>query len=128
MTLAGTAQGNLATSRFDIDVNNSPKSLLDGTPTLFALEVDNSQNSVDVFLKIWDLVSTDLPTVGDTGAGNVPDMVIRVAAGTVLPVSLDADGDGLAFATGIVVACVITGGTGGSTSPTNTVTATFWAT
>lgn len=105
---------------FQVDVDNTPKELLAGTPTLFAVEIDNSQNSVDVFFKMWSVTPV---VIGTTD----PDIVIRVAAGTILPVMLPSDGDGIAFSANMFVACVTIGGTVGSVSPPNTVTATVWA-
>lgn len=89
---------------------------------LYGLEIDNSQNTVDVFVKVWDLdTGVDLGTT-------VPDFVFRVDAGKKVPLPLtggDLSTDiGVTMATGIAIACVTAGGTGGSTSPTNDVIGT----
>ncbi len=116
-----TQRGSLAALRYQADVNNVAQEILDGTPTLFAAEIDNSQNSVDVFFKMWSKSSS--PSVGT----DAPDIVIRVAAGVKLPVPLPSDGDGIDFAAKMYAACVLTGGTTGAVSPPNTVTVMLWA-
>lgn len=115
-----TSRANISDWRFDVDVNGTGKLLVSGTPALVALEVDNTQNSIDVFLKIWDKATA--PVIGTDD----PDIVIRVSAGTKLVVPYPSDGDGVLFINPMYVACVTTGGTTGTTSPPNTVTATIY--
>lgn len=80
--------------------------------TLYMVDIDNSGNSDNAaFLKIYDNAS---PTIGTTA----PDLVFKVLVNQrrsfVLP-------DGVSF-TNLSFACVTTGGTAGTTSPTNDVT------
>lgn len=116
-----SAHGNIGTQKFtDVDLDASVKAITtSGTPKLFGIEIDNSQNSVDVFVKLWDAAS---PTVGTTA----PIFVFRVPAGEKVPFPIYADGAGWTSAVGIWLACVTTGGTAGTTSPTNDVTASLW--
>lgn len=77
---------------------------------IYNIELDNSSNSSSVYLKIYDNAS---PVVGTTA----PDHTFRVKGNqlrsVVAPQGLDFDY--LSFA------CVTTGGTAGTTSPTNPV-------
>lgn len=101
---------NLNASVFTIDVATNL--------TLFALIVDNTGNTVDVFVKIWFAASS--PTVGTTD----PDIILRVEASQKqdFPIA-----DGFGFAAGasnnMYFACVTAGGTAGATAPTNAVEA-----
>lgn len=119
--MALSAYGNLGTQKFtDVDLDNSVSQLLAAGATLFGLEVNNSQNSVDVFVKIWDKASA--VTVGTTA----PRFIFRVPAGEILPFPTYGNGDGYVLTNGLAVACVTAGGTAGTTSPDNAVTASFW--
>lgn len=88
-----------------------------GATVLFDAEFDNTQNSVDIFVKLYNNAS---PTVGTTH----PDMIIKVPAGrkSGLP---PTDALGISFGTALSAAAVTAGGKGGTTSPTNAVIATF---
>ena len=80
---------------------------------IFKVEIDNTNNSVPVFVKAWD--TTGSVTVGTTANDfgfKCPASVLRVYS---CP-------NGAAFANGLKVACVTDGGgTAGTTSPTNDV-------
>lgn len=80
--------------------------------TLHVLYVDNTANGAASFAKLYD--SSGAVTVGTT----VPDWVVKVPAGVIVPVALIG---GLAFANGLQVATVTVGGTTGTTSPTSAV-------
>jgi hypothetical protein len=133
--MAVSSAGFLGTSVFrDLDVDGSVELLFTGAIVLYGIEVDNSQNDSDVFLKLWDSAGVSVGT-------DAPDLVFRVEAGQKLfqPLvfadlsDLAAQGldtgniveKGSTFTTGLSVACVTTGGTAGTTSPTNDVTATL---
>lgn len=83
-----------------------------GAAVLWLVSVNNTATLVQpVYFKLWDATA---PTVGTT----VPDIVIPCPAATTVTMAIV---EGLSFATGISSACVTTGGTGGTTSPTNDV-------
>jgi hypothetical protein len=92
---------------------------------LFGLEIDNTGNTTDVFVKVWFAESGSPPSVGTT----VPNIIRRVTAGRKMPIFFNApdgwNGNDLlgALTKDIYLACVTTGGTAGSTSPTNAVEA-----
>lgn len=75
------------------------------------LVVDNSLNSSETFLKIYD---SSAPTVGTTD----PDIVIQVPASSKLSVSFL---DSKPSFTNLAWAALTTPGTGGTTGPTNSV-------
>ena len=87
-----------------------------GATILFDAEFDNTANSVDVWVHLYDAA----PTVGTTH----PDMSIKIAAGKKgsLP---PMDANGISFPTNIYAAATLAGGKGGTTSPVNAVTATW---
>lgn len=99
----------------DDSVTATPEEIATVSRIVYGFEVDNSQNTENVFFKMYDVSS--VPSVGS----DVPEHVWRVLAGEKLGIVLDADGSGHDFSTGLFVACVTTGGTGGTVSPTNPV-------
>ncbi len=113
----------LHTSKYpEKPIDDSPFAILAsaGITKVFGIEVDNTGNTSDVFVKLWDAASS--PTVGTT----VPNAgILRVEAGKKQPFFLNGP-DGLAIADDLYVVCVTTGGTGGSTAPTNAVTADIY--
>ena len=78
---------------------------------LIAAEIDNSENTEDVYVKFYDDTS---PTIGTTE----PDEIIWVKASSKFLHLFSGDADGL-VGTNWTVACVTEGGTAGTTSPTN---------
>lgn len=83
-----------------------------GAATVYLVNVDNTGNAAQkVYLKLYNATA---PTIGTTA----PDKVIPIPGGTVQKVAFP---EGIAFATGLSMACVTAGGTGGVTSPTNPV-------
>lgn len=78
---------------------------------LLVVEVDNSNNTVAAYLKLYDHAS---PTVGTTA----PNWVFLCPANVKRTYSCPG---GSAF-TNLSLACVTTGGTAGTASPTNAVT------
>jgi len=107
----------------DVDVDGGGVLVKDGATTIYSIEVDNSDNSVEVFLQLWDLASGSAPSVGDAA-----DEWYRIPASTVRKILVDTyDGNGLPILNGCYMACVTTGGQGGTTSPTNAVKVTIRA-
>jgi hypothetical protein len=99
----------------DIVADASPEQdLLAGTGTLYGFEADNSQNTVAVYLKFYDALTV---TVGT----DAPTWVMMLPAGEVRKGVFGSRGTGRAFATGVSLCCVTTGGTGGVTAPINPV-------
>lgn len=86
--------------------------------TLFDAEFDNTQNSADTYIKLYDISTA--PGVGTLA----PNMIIKVPAGkkSGLP---PTDAVGISFAAGLFSAAVTAGGKGGTTSPINPVISTF---
>lgn len=81
--------------------------------SLYQLDVDNSANSDNpAYLKIYDAAA---PTVGTTP----PDFIFKVPANQRRNLVIPDGWDFLALS----FACVISGGTAGTTSPTNPVVA-----
>lgn len=83
-----------------------------GAATLYLAQVDNTGNaSQKVYLKLYDATG---PSVGSTA----PDKIIPVPGGSTQKVAFP---EGIPFVTGLSMACVTTGGTAGTTPPTNPV-------
>ena len=91
------------------------KDAVDATSgTIHSVSVDNTANAAAVsYLKMWDAASGSV-TVGTTA----PDYIIKIPAATKRTVVFH---DGLAYGTGLVVACLTTAGTAGTTGPTSDV-------
>jgi len=84
------------------------------TTGIHAIRINNKANSVPSYLKLWNAAA---PTVGTT----VPNLVMRALGGEDL-IWTFGDGGLTSFTTAVTGACVTTGGTGGTVSPTNAVT------
>lgn len=79
--------------------------------SIYLLDIDNSNNSDNpAYLKVYDNAA---PVVGTTA----PDLIVRVPANQRRSMAIP---EGWAF-TALSFACVISGGTAGSTGPTNPV-------
>lgn len=92
--------------------------VIPGSGTLFRAQGDNAANATaKAFVKVYDAAA---PTVGTTA----PDWVFRITAGKK-ETFVVGGGVGTALATGLSIACVTAGGTGGTTSPTNAVPGKF---
>ena len=81
--------------------------------TLFGVEIDNTANSAASYLKGYDNVTGSV-TVGT----NNPDLILPAAASTKITYMFD---QGVAFGTGLVLACVTGAGTAGTSSPASAV-------
>src|SRR5437773_11104486 len=96
-------------------LGSTPEQVKATAPTVFMIEVDNSANPLaNAYFKAWFALSASV-TLGTTD----PDMVIDCLPGKKLTIIIT--GAGLVFTTGLTVACVTTGGTGGVTAPANPV-------
>lgn len=114
MAVTSTLQYNPLGGRIikDTAIGATVQANVTGTnSTIFFIDVDNTANGAASFLKVYDAAG---PTVGTTN----PDWIFRVAPSTrsqfVFP-------QGLTTTTGISLAAVTAGGTGGTTSPTASV-------
>lgn len=88
----------------DNDINS-------GAATLYIVEVDNTANSAASFIKFWDAAA---PTVGTTDPMEMYKITASKLETWIIP-------RGLVFGTGMSVAALTTGGTGGTTSPASAV-------
>ena len=113
--MAFTNVGNWGVGLYiDVELDASAETIASGSTVLYCVEVDNSANSEDVYVKIY----TSSPTVGTTA----PHIIFRVPGGEVLPYIPSGRGSGITVA-GIYIVAVTTGGTAGSGNPTNPVLA-----
>lgn len=101
----------------DTDLDASAETVPTST-ILYALEADNSANTDDVFIKIYNAS----PTVGTTD----PYFVFKIPGGEVLTFGFSGGVEGHTL-TAIFLACVTEAGTAGTTSPTNDVKVTLLA-
>ena len=76
--------------------------------TLYKVEIDNSANSVAVFVKLYNN-SGGAPTVGSTD----PNFIFKCAASSTIAYSCPS---GTAFANALYAICVTTAGTAGTAS------------
>lgn len=100
----------------DQELNATAETVATGATVLFDAQFDNTANSVDVWVHLYDAS----PTVGDTH----PDMSIKIPAGKKDGIP-PTDAVGISFPNGLYAAATIAGGKGGTTSPTNKVIATW---
>ena len=98
--------------------NNAVNSIKSSSAVLYSVKIDNSGNSgAASYVKFWNLASGSV-TVGTTD----PDFIVYVPASAVVTLDLfTGAGSGITFGTALSMACVTTGGTGGTTSPSNPV-------
>lgn len=112
-----TGVANIHANKYtDVTATSSAETIKASSITVYAIEIDNRQNTVAVYIKLY----AASPTVGTTH----PYYVIKCPALTrsLRVFSLPA---GIAEAA-LYMACVTTPGTGGSTSPTNPVEVNLW--
>ena len=104
-TLVATESQGLASSVTQID---------DSGGTIYQIEINNSGNQSDVYLKLYQ-GSGNTPTVGSTA----PDHIIKCLSASTVSVAYP---DGLAYTVALFAAVVSgSGGTEGTTDPTGTV-------
>ena len=97
----------------DTSSANSGVAVQASSTTIYEIEIDNTANAAeDNYVKFYNTAGA--VTVGTT----VPDMVIEVRQGVSRTVVIPS---GLVYETGVAVATVTTGGTGGTTSPGSAV-------
>lgn len=117
--MAVSSYGTLHTSKYGIETLDATLVQVSATTdlTVFAVDVDNSRNSEDAYVKLWKPAS-GTPTVGTTA----PDFILRVSAGEVKTFLLaGATGHPAASGGTWYAACVDTGGTPGTTAMPNPV-------
>lgn len=105
-------------THYEREVSNTPITVLASAVVLYGIEVDNSNGTEDVYLKIYE----SAPTVGTTP----PSCIFPIKAGVNQPV-LDLTGtdtDGLQL-DALYMACVTTGGTAGATAPKSPIKVTI---
>lgn len=113
--MALTSVGVLGTLRHtDLLSDASVEQVAAASIVVYAIEIDNSGNSSEIFLKLWNLAGSI--TVGTTD----PDECFHVGAGKGRTIAYGV-GTGKTFGTGLGIACVTTAGTAGATGPTNPV-------
>ena len=84
---------------------------------VYEVIIDNSANGAASYVKLYNAASGGV-TVGTT----VPDEVIFVPGSAIITYFVfTSAGPGKTFATALSAACVTTGGTAGTTSPTSSV-------
>jgi hypothetical protein len=99
----------------DLEGDGTPEqNLIPGTGSIYMLEADNSQNTVPVYVKIYNATTVSVGT-------DLPTWCFMIPAGAVRRQPFGSRGTGRAFSTGVSLCCVTTGGTGGAISPTNEV-------
>lgn len=108
---------SLATTSFeDTEITEIPELILGfGGGSIWGIEIDNTGNQRDSFLKMW-VQSAPVPDVGSS----VPDWIVRIRAGKRLGFPFRGTSTGLPVA-GLYVACVTVGGTEGKVPPVNPV-------
>lgn len=122
MAVTATSYGYLASNvTQEVTLNSTPEEIATASNVFYAVEIDNSQNTAATYFKAYNVASA--PSVGTT----TPDLVVKVPAGQTRRHILNG-GLGETWGTGLFVCGVTTGGTAGSTAPTNTVKAKIWRT
>ena len=93
----------------------STKSVVSTTAVvIYMIEIDNLLNtSAPMYVKCWDAATGSI-TVGTTA----PPMILFASAASKVTYAFD---QGVSFGTGLVLACVDSAGTAGTTSPSNNV-------
>ncbi len=100
----------------DQELNATAELISSGATVLFDAMFDNTANSADTWIHLYDAS----PTVGTTH----PNMSIKIPAGKKDGIC-SLDSIGILFPTNLYAAATTAGGTGGSTSPVNKVVATW---
>ena len=124
-----TVNAILSNRRTENSVDNNTVVLLSSSASsLDQVLIDNSLNSADSYLRLWDASSAGGITNGTTD----PIFVLPAAAGKSVDYTFAAVGSygtlssrGANFANGICYSVVTVGGTSGSTAPSSAVTVKF---
>ena len=97
----------------ETDLEGTAISVQASAATIYEIEIDNTANAAqDNYVKFYNTAGA--VTVGTT----VPDMVVEVRQGVSRSIVIPS---GLSYETGLAVACVTAGGTGGTTNPGSAV-------
>lgn len=106
----------------DTAMGNAVDAVKASSAKLYSVIVDNSANGgAASYVKLYNVASGSV-TVGTTP----PDEIIYVPAGAIVSKSLFTGATpGVTFATALSAACVTTGGTGGTVSPSSSVVVTI---
>jgi hypothetical protein len=116
MTLSVSTQvspvGTKLTRQTDAD-ENANNDVTNTSGTIYQVQIDNTGNADNAaYLKIYDDAA---PTVGTTA----PDFIFKAPISQTRDYVIPLGGD---FTTALSFACVISGGTAGTTGPTSAVT------
>ena len=105
-------------------LNSTAEEIATSAVTAYAVELDNSANTVVSYAKFYDKATA--PSVG--GSTENPAVILRVPAATKMLVVLNqgAGVSGTVFALGCWIAGLTTKGTAGSTSPASDFLATLY--
>ncbi len=115
MAVTSIVLADLAASLWlDTAQSNAAIAMTTASTVIYMIDIDNTMNGAEAeYVKIWNTAGA--VTVGTT----VPDLVLPIAANVrrqlVYP-------EGLTLGTGVAVATVTTGGTGGTTAPGSAIT------
>ena len=105
-----------ASEAVDTDLAGTVLAVKASAAAVYQVEIDNTANtSAASYVKLWDVASGSV-TLGSTA----PASVLVAPAATKICYTFPP-GFGLVFGTAVSWACVTTGGTAGTTSPTNDV-------
>jgi hypothetical protein len=119
VTVSPFGAGPIASMYTDPSMGATVDIIKTGSVTVYFITVNNSANAASAYVKLYNTAS--VVAVGTT----VPDEVIHAPAGqTITHVLYTGSTPGKAFGSAIAAACVTTGGTAGTTAPTNAVPVT----
>ena len=105
----------------DSNIGNTADAIKASSATLLYVTINNSANVQPSYVKLFNLAGASV-VVGTTA----PDEVVYVPGGaTVFQVYQTAATPGKIFGTALSACCVTAGGTGGVSSPSSPVYATF---
>lgn len=101
----------------DTVIGNAVDAIKASSAKMYYAIVDNTANVAASYVKFWNTASGSV-IVGTTS----PDLIVYVPAGVLVSVPFfTGAAQGITFATALSAACLTTGGTGGSTSPSSSV-------
>jgi len=94
--------------------NNTAVAIATSSSVIYAIEVDNTANSADSFVKLYNLAAASV-TVGSDD----PNIILKGPATKKVTYHFD---QGITLGTAVSLACVTLPGTAGNSSPTSSVT------
>jgi hypothetical protein len=105
----------------DTAMGNIVDAVKGSSAKVFSVFVDNSLNGAASYVKLFNAAGGGV-TLGTT----VPDEVLYIPANAIIPIFFFTSANpGKTFASALSAACVTTGGTAGTTSPTSSVVVTI---